>query len=83
MERDKKWEVGQEIIVKASDVNHVDDREIRLKYLGEGYLEDTSNGNKVWFNDNLFPTVFEGMCISLGLTMNVAVSESYEVTEIL
>ena len=79
----EKWEVGKEIIVAASDINHNDKREITLRYLGKGYLEDTRNGNKVWFNDVLFPNVFEGMCLSLGLTHNMSVCETYEVIKIL
>lgn len=79
----RKWEIGDEIIVAASSINHEDKREITLKYLGEGILEDVNNGNRVWFNNTLFPTVFEGMCLSLGLVLNRAVCESYEVLKVL
>lgn len=78
-----KWVVGDVIVVMASSINHEDKREITLEYLGDGILEDTSNGNRVWFNSTLFPTVFKGMCLSLGLTLNRAVCESYEVLRVL
>jgi hypothetical protein len=79
----QKWQIGTEVVVAASQINHEDDREITLKYIGDGYLEDVRNGNKVWFNDVLFPNVFEGMCLSLGLVHNMSVCETYEVLRIL
>lgn len=79
----EKWEVGKQVIVVASDINHIDKTEIPLKYVGDGYLEDMRNGHRVWFNVRLFPNVFEGMCLSLGLVYNMAVIESYEVVKIL
>lgn len=79
----QKWEVGTEVIVAASDINHDDKRRIHLKYKGNGILQDIDSGKEVSFNDFLFPNVFEGMCLSLGLTHNIAVCESYEVLEII
>ena len=83
MVHDKKWSKGLKVRVVASDINHSDKREVELEYIGEGYLRDTSNGNEVWFNDQLFPNVYEGMCLSLGLTRNIKVCETYEVVSIL
>lgn len=79
----ENWEVGKRIVVAASDVNHKDKREIILEYIGNGYLKDVSNNNKVWFNGSLFPKVFVGMCLSLGLALNMHVCETYEVIKIL
>lgn len=79
----ENWEVGKKVVVSASDINHDDKREITLEYLGDGYLEDVTNGNRVWFDNTLFPNVFEGMCISLGLVHNIAVCETYEVVTVL
>lgn len=79
----KRWEVGTEVIVVASDINHEDKRKIHLRYVGEGELLDVDSNKRVSFNTRLFPNVFEGMCISLGLIHNITVCESYEVIEVL
>ena len=78
----ESWNVGKQIIVSASSINHEDDREITLEYLGRGFLQDTSNGNTVSFNETLFPNVYEGMCLSLGLVHNISVCETYKVLRI-
>jgi hypothetical protein len=78
-----EWKVGQEIIVKAQPFNHVDDREITLRYLGEGVLQDVTNGNKVMFNTMLFPYIYENMNLPLGLVHNRLVRESYKVVRVI
>lgn len=78
----KTWQVGQEIIVIAQSFNHSDDRKIVLKYLGEGILEDVRNGNRVSFNLDLFPYVYEDMNLPLGLVHNILVRESYKVVQV-
>lgn len=78
----KTWKVGQEITVIAQSFNHSDDRKIILKYLGEGILEDVRNGNRVSFNLDLFPYVYEDMNLPLGLVHNILVRESYKVVQV-
>ena len=78
-----RWDEGKRIIVSASIINHEDGREITLEYKGNGYLEDISNGNMVGFNETLFPNVYEGMCISLGLVHNISVCETYRVVKVI
>ena len=74
---------GRRIVVSASEINHDDDREITLEYDGNGYFHDVDNGNQVGFNTTLFPNVYEGMCISLGLVYNTSVCETYKVVRVL
>lgn len=78
----KTWQVGQEITVIAQSFNHSDDRKIVLKYLGEGILEDVRNGNRVSFNLDLFPYIYEDMNLPLGLVHNILVRESYKVVQV-
>lgn len=79
----ENWSVGKQVVVAASNINHEDDREIILEYLGHGFLQDVSNGNKVSFSEVLFPHVYEGMCLSLGLVHNISVCETYKVLRVL
>lgn len=76
-----EWKVGSRIGVRASSINHEDDREIMLEYKGNGLLEDDL-GRQVSFNTRFYPKLFEGMYISLGLTHNPKVCESYEVSRV-
>lgn len=79
----RNWKVGQEIVVEAQSFNHSDNRKIVLKYIGDGILEDISNGNQVEFNIDIFPHVYEEMNLPLGLIHNPLVRESYKVVHLI